>query len=416
MAKRLLLLALAVTIVAASSAPGWCQDPGPEWQLQSSGTIEWLWGVWANSPTQAWAVGSFGTALSGNGTSWVATPTNVTATLCDVWGFSNDDVFAVGTAGTIIRWDGFQWKEMASGTTEDLFGVWGDDNEDVWAVGANGTLLHYTETVTDRRVLEWVPVASGTSDGLFDVWGANKKDIFAVGVGGQVIRYDGEEWQLSNTGTTENLSGVWGVSEEDVYAVGDAGVIRRFDGTSWSAVASGLQTNLYSVWGEVKKKSNGNVSGVVFIVGQGGVVLGGLESAFAPVSSPTQSDLFAVFTIDDDEAYAVGRTGTIVRYFEPKKESQRLGKVRRLQIQPNPFNPTATIRFESPIGEPASVTIFDVSGRQIAKVFEGVTSAEVTSVTWTGRDGAGNAVTSGIYFSVVRVGEDVVTRKMVLLK
>jgi hypothetical protein len=42
-----------------------------------------------------------------------------------VWGSSGSDVFAVGSNGTILHYDGSSWSSMTSGTSAWLFGVGG---------------------------------------------------------------------------------------------------------------------------------------------------------------------------------------------------------------------------------------------------------------------------------------------------
>jgi photosystem II stability/assembly factor-like uncharacterized protein len=60
-----------------------------------------------------------------------------------IWGNSGSNVFAVGSEGTILHYDGTTWSTMTSGSTADLRGVWGSSGSDLFAVGTSGTVLHY---------------------------------------------------------------------------------------------------------------------------------------------------------------------------------------------------------------------------------------------------------------------------------
>jgi hypothetical protein len=60
--------------------------------------------------------------------------------LSSVWGRADDDVYAVGTSGTIMHYDGSTWTAMASGAMSDLEAV-GGTQANTFAVGAAGTIL-----------------------------------------------------------------------------------------------------------------------------------------------------------------------------------------------------------------------------------------------------------------------------------
>src|SRR5439155_245664 len=54
-----------------------------------------------------------------------AQPSGTTQVLYGVWGSGRKDVFAVGTGGTILHYDGTSWTVQPSGTPQVLYGVWG---------------------------------------------------------------------------------------------------------------------------------------------------------------------------------------------------------------------------------------------------------------------------------------------------
>jgi hypothetical protein len=78
---------------------------------------------------------------------------------------------------------------------------------------------------------------------------------------------------------------------------------------------------------------------------------------------------------------------------------------------PNPFNPTTTISFSLPASGHVSIQVFDVSGRVVAELVNGVRSAGDHSITWNA-----DGLASGIYFYRMRAGAFTQTRRMVLLK
>lgn len=81
------------------------------------------------------------------------------------------------------------------------------------------------------------------------------------------------------------------------------------------------------------------------------------------------------------------------------------------QNYPNPFNPTTNIKFSVPQQGKFTVRVFDVLGREVATLFNGVVNAGVHSVTFNG-----DKLSSGIYFYNL-VGDKVnITKKMMLIK
>ncbi len=84
--------------------------------------------------------------------------------------------------------------------------------------------------------------------------------------------------------------------------------------------------------------------------------------------------------------------------------------------QPNPFNPQTTITYSLPSRGEVTVTVFDVSGRLVRTLFQGVESAGAKTISWNGVDDAGQSVASGVYYYRVESLGQSATRKMVLMK
>jgi hypothetical protein len=84
--------------------------------------------------------------------------------------------------------------------------------------------------------------------------------------------------------------------------------------------------------------------------------------------------------------------------------------------RPNPFNPTTTIAYSLREGGTTELAIFNVAGRRVRTLVEGFVSAGDHEVRWDGLDDRGAAVASGVYFSRLRAGDALETRRMVLVK
>ena len=100
---------------------------------------------------------------------------------------------------------------------------------------------------------------------------------------------------------------------------------------------------------------------------------------------------------------------------DPCLEAVRAFSLR--QNSPNPFNPVTTVEFG--VASPGAVRlrIYDARGQVVRLLLDRVYAAAARErVTWDGRDDAGRAVPSGVYFYELRAGDDIATRKMLLLK
>ena len=86
------------------------------------------------------------------------------------------------------------------------------------------------------------------------------------------------------------------------------------------------------------------------------------------------------------------------------------------QNVPNPFNPLTTIRYDLPANARVRLSIIDVAGRRVRTLVDEQQTAGSRSAIWNGRDDAGRAVASGVYFYVLDAGKERLTRKLVLLK
>jgi hypothetical protein len=83
---------------------------------------------------------------------------------------------------------------------------------------------------------------------------------------------------------------------------------------------------------------------------------------------------------------------------------------------PNPFNPRTVLRFDLPASGPVRVTIHDAQGRRVRTLLAAGRPAGPLSLTWDGRDDAGQRLASGTFFARLETAGGVWSRKMTLLK
>jgi hypothetical protein len=78
---------------------------------------------------------------------------------------------------------------------------------------------------------------------------------------------------------------------------------------------------------------------------------------------------------------------------------------------PNPFNPVTSLSFALPIATKVRLSVYDISGRQGAKLIDGWRNAGIHEVTFDG-----SSFASGVYIYWLEAGQFMASGKMVLIK
>ncbi len=86
------------------------------------------------------------------------------------------------------------------------------------------------------------------------------------------------------------------------------------------------------------------------------------------------------------------------------------------QNVPNPFTDTTVIRFGLPAEQQVRVAVYDLLGRELVALHDGITAAGYHQVTWDGTDGEGRPARKGMWFYQVRTPGGTITRKMLLMR
>jgi len=83
---------------------------------------------------------------------------------------------------------------------------------------------------------------------------------------------------------------------------------------------------------------------------------------------------------------------------------------------PNPFNPVAHFDLIIPYGEFVKMTVFDILGREVIILKNGMMAPGQYKIAWHGIDNFGKSVSSGSYFLIMKYGEKTKVQKLVFLK
>ena len=86
------------------------------------------------------------------------------------------------------------------------------------------------------------------------------------------------------------------------------------------------------------------------------------------------------------------------------------------QNYPNPFNPITQIRYDLPLTEYVSITIYDMMGRIVKTLVNSSQTAGYKSIKWNATNDRNEPVSAGLYLYTIQAGEFRQAKKMVLLK
>jgi len=95
---------------------------------------------------------------------------------------------------------------------------------------------------------------------------------------------------------------------------------------------------------------------------------------------------------------------------------QEIDKIILHQNYPNPFKPHTVISYNLPLDSEVKLEIYNMKGQLVKTLYNGNQVKGEYSITWQGDDENSNPVSSGIYFYRLESGNEVVNRKMILMR
>ncbi len=233
-------------------------DASPPPQLGAGSAVA------TTGPTDVWVVGN-GPILHFDGTSWSSVFTDSMSTFGSLWANSPTDAWAVGyypgpnsmLVGSIAHWNGVAWGDVTDAPpTNQLFAVWGSSASDVWVVGdevvgegLEAIVLHFNGSA-------WTVAYTESVQDFGRVWGSGPSDVWVSGLGG-MVRFDGATWSKAGptSATVHTFEGVWGTGPSDIWAWGmddggENGWVFHYDGDAWSAgTPIGASLSVSDMWG-----------------------------------------------------------------------------------------------------------------------------------------------------------------------
>ena len=135
------------------------------------------------------------------------------------------------------------------------------------------------------------------------------------------------------------------------------------------------------------------------------------EAGIEPIASGAWAGAVARFSDNASDVVELAATNTgIAEELGPPAETLALS-VRR-----NPTGPSASIEYVMTGLGRLRVDVFDLRGRVVRRLFDGVAGSKAGVLNWDGRDEAGAPVSSGVYFLRASALGQVATKKLLLTK
>jgi photosystem II stability/assembly factor-like uncharacterized protein len=243
---------------------------------------------------------------------------------------------------------------------------------------------------TDEGIT-WTPVNNGLTNRSVDCFAA-----IPNGLGGTHLfagtSYSGvfastnygASWTAINSGLTDTAitalaSGVDDSGRRILLAGTQSGqvFISANNGATWKSAGSGLNAGAVKA---LQVLADGSGAGYIFaVVGNSGVWRRPLSELAVDVSGQTNSKLPSAFMLQ--------------------------------QNYPNPFNPATTIGYQLMASSSLTLKVYDLLGREVADLVNGVKNAGYHSVTWDA-----GMMPSGVYLYKLTAGDFLMVCKMVLLR
>lgn len=178
---------------------------------------------------------------------------------------------------------------------------------------------------------------------------------------------------------------------------------------------TGAQCNRYAIGGRVKVIANG-VQQIRELSGGAGYMSQDSPILHFGMAQATKADVIEIswpggkteryydVPVNQQVHYTEGQATAVAATLSALPTSMKL-----LPSYPNPFALHAfsslaeiVIPFELSIASAIEIAVFDLQGRRVATLFEGVKNPGSHRVEWNGREANGNVVSAGIYFVQVK--------------
>ncbi len=392
-----------------------------------------------------WAVGDTGRILhtSNGGQTWTSQVSNTVNNLFAVSFINRTQGFAAGDLGTFLKTTngGMTWTVSSTTPAVPWQRIHFSSTQTGWMISNQAPSIYQT---TDGGTT-WNAVGPAVTWTMYDhvdMWFNGGTSGWVAGGSTLLHTSDGQIWSSINTYYFTLLSAVSFPTDSMGYVVKaflsptsshDTSIVYKTTdaGQTWNPVGSFSNTYGSSLY--FTSPAEGWFGGDIVAYPGYGLISGAVWHTTNGGGTWTQEGLF-----DSANSYSSVRRLTftdrihgwcsassfstdpsrmmIAKYFGvPLSVHDRQSTVPDGfvldQNYPNPFNPSTTIRYKVPASGHVRLTVFDVTGGEIARLVDGERYAGTYTATWSA-----GGVASGMYYARLEWNGFTLTRKMLLVR
>ncbi len=403
--------------------------PVTGWTLQTSFASTSIHSVKAVSGSVAWACGKGGKVFrtTNSGTSWdlVTNPSTLDnyniealdANTAFVLSNGSDDARIYRTTNGGTNWT-MVYQSTSSGTFLNAIKMF--DSNNGYAQGDPvGSPLKYLLLRTTNGGANWTSAADlapassseyGFNNGMY--WHNNQTGWFGTN-NFRVYRTTtgGETWTPATT-TMGQIVSLWFKDALSGFAGTDNGLAKSTNGgLTWSLISSpvNITSNIAGITDKVWSTHNLNI---VHSTNFGT----DWTTQYSGTGGQQWTDISFVNTGSTIHGWGVSINGHIAKYYEVisdiRTDESIPAEFRVYQNYPNPFNPTTTIKFTVGKVEHATLTVYNLLGQEVAKLFD--ETAEPGRFYEITLDGS--KLGTGVYFYKLATPSHSEIKRMILMK
>lgn len=388
-----------------------------QWYPQSSGTNSFLKsGYFLNENTGWICTDDFILKTTDGGDQWINIP--VPGYHEVVYFVDEDYGWMCGLSGSILKTTngGINWSQQNSGVSYHLNDVQFYDRNTGYAAGFGKTLLK-----TTNGGQNWFSALNPSAMTTFHaLYIKDPMNVYTTADLSCIYRSSdgGQTWDSLSVGMPNPFFTIFFLNNNTGWVSGCCGMYFKTTdaGNSWTPetyLTPGL--SIYSA--DFIDENTGWVSadaGYILRTTNGGETWDSLYSG-------TINDLRTIQFVNDSTGWVVGYDGTILKTTNGGGQGWSVGiqqisnvipeKFSLEQNYPNPFNPSTSINFSLPKNSFTELTVYDITGKEVAQLVGQTLNAGEYSYSFDGAN-----LHSGIYFYTLRTVDFYQTRKMVLVK